>query len=67
VRLPCWHCSEHCVTCDIERPVVYICQGVVVERVSRLCALCLQGRAWLISRETKNGLKVTQLNDKHFR
>lgn len=27
----------------------------------------LQGRSWLLSREAKNGLRVTQLNDKHFR
>lgn len=26
-----------------------------------------QGRSWLLSREAKNGLRVTQLNDKHFR
>lgn len=26
-----------------------------------------QGRAWLLNREAKHGLRVTQLNDKHFR
>ncbi len=27
----------------------------------------LQGHAWLMKREAANGLRVTQLNDKHFR
>lgn len=32
-----------------------------------LCATWMQGRAWLMSREAAAGLRVTQLNDKHFR
>ncbi|PSC73956.1 flagellar outer dynein arm heavy chain gamma [Micractinium conductrix] len=44
--------------------------GILVTRATRYPVLIDpqgQGRSWLMSREAKNGLKVSQLNDKHFR
>jgi dynein heavy chain len=44
--------------------------GILCTRATRYPVLIDpqgQGRSWLLSREAKNGLRVTQLNDKHFR
>ena len=44
--------------------------GIMVTRATRWPVLVDpqgQGRTWLTARETPNGLKITQLNDKNFR
>ncbi|KAI3432720.1 hypothetical protein D9Q98_004263 [Chlorella vulgaris] len=44
--------------------------GILVTRATRSPLLVDpqgQGHAWLLKREAANGLRVTQLNDKHFR